>query len=62
MHIDGDVDNMNESERKYLRCRLDLMDSESVVVDVVDGVEVADANTTNTSDAMYDEGDENFPT
>ena len=44
MHIDGDVDNMNESERKYLRCRLDLMDLESVVVDVVDGVEVADEN------------------
>ena len=57
MHIYGAVDNMNKSERKYLRRRLDLMGSEGVVVDVGDSLEVANTNTKNTSDAMDDVGD-----
>ena len=56
MHIDGAVYNMNRTERKYLMERLDLMYSECV-----DSVKVSDVNTTNTSDAMDDMGDENFP-
>ena len=57
IHIDGTVDNMNKSERKYLRLRLESMDSERVVVDTGDNVEVADANTTNNSDDMDGVGD-----
>ena len=61
MHIDGAVDNMDNSERNALMRRLYLMDSERVVVDAGDGVEVADENTTNTSDTMDDVGDAIVP-
>ena len=61
MHIDGAVDNMNKLERKYLKRKLELMDSERIVVDAGDSVEVSDTNTTNTSDAMDDVGDAIVP-
>ena len=61
IHIDGAVDNMNKLERKYLRRRLDLIDSERVVMDTGDSVEVVNTNTTNTSDAMDDVGEANVP-
>ena len=61
IHIDGAVDNMNKLERKYLKRKLELMDSERVVVDAGDSVEVSDTNTTNTSDAMDDVGDAIVP-
>ena len=61
MHIDSDVDNMNKLESKYFRRKLDLVDSEHLVVDAGDSTEVSDANTINTSDAMYDVGDAIVP-
>ena len=61
MHIDGAVDDMNKLERKYLKRKLELMDSERIVVDAGDSVEVSDTNTTNTSDAMDDVGDAIVP-
>ena len=57
MHIAGAVDNKNKSERKSLRRRSDLMDSEHVVVDMGESVEVADTNTKNILDAMDYVGD-----
>ena len=44
-----------------MRRRLDLMDSNSEIVDAGDSAEVADANTTNTSDAMDYGGDSIVP-
>ena len=61
MYIYVAADNTIKSERKALRHRLDLMDSERVVVDAGDSVEVSDANTTSTSDAMDDVGDSIVP-
>ena len=61
MHIDSDVDNMNKLESKYFRRKLDLVDSEHLVVDAGDSTEVADANTINTSNTMYDVGDAIVP-
>ena len=52
MHIYGAMDNMNNSERENLRKKLELMDSEHVVVDTGDIVQVACTKTTNTSAAM----------
>ena len=37
------------------------MDSEHVVVNMSDSVEISDENTTNTSDDTDDVGDANFP-
>ena len=61
MHIAGAVDNKNKSERKSLRRRSDLMDSEHVVVDMGESVEVADTNTKNILDAMDYVGDTIVP-
>ena len=38
IHIDGAVDNTHKQERKALRRRLDLMDSECVVVETGDSM------------------------
>ena len=44
-----------------MRCSLDLMGSYNLVLDADDSMKVANANTTNTSDAMDDVGDVIFP-
>ena len=59
--MDGAVDNMNKSERKDLRRRLDLIYFQCKVMGAVESVKVVDANITNTSDDMDDMDDAIVP-